>query len=213
VENQFPGNRKQPPAVEPKKVSRVVEGRVVRRKQPMGRRFTQLFVAGDTTSVRQYVLMDVAIPALKDLFSDMVTQGFERLIYGESRPSTRRPGATSNYVSYNRFSNPTQATRVGMPPRDNNPAGRPISREARSSHNFDEIIIDTRHEAEEVLAQLFDMLTRYESVSIADLYDLVGVDRNFTDEKWGWTNMAGASVSRVRSGGYVLNLPKPEQID
>jgi uncharacterized protein YerC len=87
-----------------------------------------------------------------------------------------------------------------------------MSRQARATHNFDEVILPTRREAEEVLDFLHDLLTRYETVSVSDLYELVGETGNFTDEKWGWTDLAGASVSRVRDG-YLLNLPRPVPID
>lgn len=87
-----------------------------------------------------------------------------------------------------------------------------MSRAARATHNFDEIILPTRREAEEVLNFLFDLLTRYDTVSISDLYELVGETGQFTDEKWGWNDLTGASVTRVRDG-YLLNLPRPVTID
>ena len=206
---EFPGNRRTP-GDQPteKKISRIVDGEVVRRKQGLGKRFGQLFVAGDSRSVTQYVLMDVLLPAAKDMFTDAISQGVERLIYGESRPSTRRgPTNGSGYISYNRYSQ----SRTPGPPRDTNPVGR-MSRQARAVHNFDEIILPTRREAEEVLDFMFDLLTRYETVSISDLYELVGETGQFTDEKWGWTNLTGSSVTRVRDG-YLLNLPRPVAID
>ena len=44
-------------------------------------------------------------------------------------------------------------------------------------------------------------------VKIADLYDLVGMDSNYTDNRYGWTNLRSAQVVRVRDG-YLLKLPK-----
>jgi hypothetical protein len=214
VENEFPSNRKAAPmpAQDEKKVTKIVDGRVIRRKAPLGKRFAQLFVAGDSRTVSQYVFMDVILPALKDLVTDTVTTSVERMIFGESRGPSRRPGGVSNYVSYNRFAQPASSTpRPGMAPRDHNPAGRTISRQAKAEHNTDEIILDSRHAAEEVLASLFDLMTKYETVSIADLYDFVGIERNFADEKWGWTDLTGASVSRTRDG-YLLNLPRTVEL-
>ena len=211
--DEFPGNRRSSGVPEPapaKKVTRITEGEVVRRKQPLGKRFTQLFVAGDSHTVTQYVIFDVILPAAKDMIADAVSQGVERMIFGEARTASRRAASPgSSYVSYNRYS--SSPTRVGGTPRDTNPAGR-MSRQARATHNFDEVILPTRREAEEVLDFLHDLLTRYETVSVSDLYELVGETGNFTDEKWGWTDLAGASVSRVRDG-YLLNLPRPVPID
>jgi hypothetical protein len=70
----------------------------------------------------------------------------------------------------------------------------------------------TRVEAEEVIDRLFDVVSRYETATVADLYEMVGVTGNYTDDKWGWTDLRGASVQRVRNG-YLLDLPRPEPLD
>lgn len=44
-------------------------------------------------------------------------------------------------------------------------------------------------------------------MSVADLYDLVGINGNYTDNKYGWFNIRTASVVRVRDG-YMIKLPK-----
>ena len=72
--------------------------------------------------------------------------------------------------------------------------------------------METRVEAEEVLDRLFDWIERYEQVAVAELYEMVGISGNFTDQKWGWTDLRGATVSRV-GRGYLLNLPRPEPLD
>jgi len=41
---------------------------------------------------------------------------------------------------------------------------------------------------------------------------LVGLAATHTDNKWGWTDLSGAGVSRIR-GGYLLDLPEPEPLD
>jgi hypothetical protein len=89
---------------------------------------------------------------------------------------------------------------------------RVMSRQARARHNFDEIVLDDRAEAEEVIDRLFDLVSRYESASVADLYELVGLASSHTDHKWGWSDLHGAGVSRIR-GGYLLDLPEPEPLD
>lgn len=188
---------------EPKKVEKVVTGDVVRRKKPLGKRFMETFVGGDAKGVFGYVMMDVLLPAAKDTIADAVSQAVERLLFGEARSTSRRTGARPGnqpYVSYNRYSS--------SGPRREEPRQN-ISRRARSSHDFDEIILATRAEAEEVIDRIFDLISRYEQATVADLYELVGVTGNYTDEKWGWTDFRGAGVTRI-SNGYLLDLPKPE---
>lgn len=198
------------PKVDEKVVEKVVEGDVVRRKKPLGKRFSETFFTGDARGVFSYVVGDVLLPAAKDTIADAFSTMIERMLFGETRSASRRTGARpsggSGYVSYNRF-----APQQGPAARREDPRLE-ISRKARSTHNFDEIILATRAEAETVIDRLFDIVTRYEAATVADLYELVGVTPKFTDDKWGWTDIRGAGVTRVRSG-YLLELPPTEALD
>jgi len=208
MEREFPANsrrsREDPPAE--KKINKVVEGQVIRRKKPLGRKFGELFVTGDSRSVSQYVFLEVLLPAARDAVVDAVSQGIERMIFGEVRSSARRNAASrgtgsGGYVSYNRYATPARE--------DRRP---PMSRQARATHNFDEVILPTRREADEVLERLTDIIGNYETATVSDLYELIGETSNFADEKWGWNDLRGASVVRVRDG-YLLDLPKPVALD
>jgi hypothetical protein len=55
------------------------------------------------------------------------------------------------------------------------------------------------------------LIEKYETVSVADLYELLGVTSSYTDEKWGWVDLREATIRRVRDG-YLLDLPKPESL-
>lgn len=212
----FPSNRHKDKQEEPdtpkaektdKKVEKVVEGEAIRRKKSLGTRLKETFFGGDTRGVWGFVGEEVLIPAAKDMIADAVSQGIERMIYGEAQSSSRRTGRRPDgkgpYISYNRYS----GSRKKGPSRRNE-----ISHRARAAHNFDEIILPTRVEADEVIDRLFDLVSKYESATVADLYDLVGITGNYTDDKWGWFDLRGADVRRVRHG-YLLDLPKPEPLD
>ena len=77
----------------------------------------------------------------------------------------------------------------------------------RSGYEYDDIIIENRGEAEDVLSRMDELIDQYGLVSVADLYDLVGINGNYTDNKYGWFNIRTASVVRVRDG-YMIKLPK-----
>jgi hypothetical protein len=193
---------------EPKVVTQVVTGDVIRKKQSLGKKIREIFLGGDAQSVGAYVAYDIVIPAIKNTLSDVVSMGIERMLFGEGvrSPSQRaRAAGSGGYVSYNKFA-PSSTNRYGRE------EPRQLSRRARSAHNFDEIILATRAEAEEVITQLFTLIERYDSATVNDLYELVGVTGDFTDEKYGWTDMRGARVDRIRDG-YLLNLPTPEPLE
>jgi hypothetical protein len=207
MEREFPSNSRKARegGTDDKKLTKIVEGPVTRRRKPLGKKFGELFVTGDSRSVSQYVFLEVLLPAARDAVVDAVSQGIERMIFGEVRSSARRSaasrGPSPGYVSYNRYAAPSRE--------DRRP---PMSRQARATHNFDEIILNTRREADEVLDNLSNIIERYEAVTVSDLYELIGETSNYADEKWGWTDLRGASVTRARDG-YLLDLPKPVALD
>ena len=210
----FPPNSKrprtEPAAPKPeKKIERVTTSEPIRRKKPLGSLFMDTFFTGSAEGVFGYVLQDVILPAAKDTVADAVSQGIERLLFGETNPRRRAPSRRggSQPINYNRYYSPTS------PQRDPREEVRPsLSRRARATHDFDEIILQSRIEAEETLEGLYNLLEKYNMATVADLYELVGISGKFTDEKYGWTDLRGTSVSRT-SHGYLLNLPKPEALD
>lgn len=191
--------------------TKVTKGMVIRRKKTLGSRFREVFFGGDTKGVLEYITGDVMVPALKDLIADSVSQGIERMIFGEVRGNSRRNSRSSsfgsgNVVNYSRYSSSNsnnnrrdERTRPPSPPR------------SRSSHAFDDIILDSRAEAERVLDKLTDTVKRYEFASVRDLYEAVGETFHNVDEKWGWYDLRGAYIRRV-SNGYLLSLPETEEI-
>jgi hypothetical protein len=189
----------------PKLVSVVEEGSATQRKTPVGKRFIQSFGGDDARSVGNFILMDIVVPTVKDMISNVVGQGIDRALFGES--GRRQGSGRTQHTSYSRVSDErrTSYSRAGDRDRD-------ISRVSRSRFDFDDIVLPTRGEAEKVLDTMVEVWREYGSVRVADLYDLVGITSEYTDNNFGWVDMRNADVSRVRSG-YVLDLPKPVQLD
>jgi hypothetical protein len=208
--DNFPPNShgltKSEPEAEPKpeKLNKIVTGKVLRRKQPLGKRFMETFFGG-TNTVWSYILHDILLPAAKDTITDVVSQGVERMVYGESRSTSRRTGArpsgTSGYVSYNRFSQGPRGAREETR----------ATTTRRGTHDFQDVILTTRAEAEGVIDTLYSLVEKYNQVTVSDLYDLLGIPTQFTDENWGWTDISSLGRGPIRvQGGYLLNLPKPD---
>ena len=189
-----------------KDLTPVVSSGAVRRKKSLRKQFAETFVMGDAKTAIRYAIFEVFLPESRSTIFETIVNGLDKLINGDN---SRRRGATPPYsgaqgnIAYNRMS--------GGLSRSTGPS-RAISRQARARHNFDEIVLDDRVEAEEVIDRLFDLVSRYESATVADLYELVGLASTHTDHKWGWTDLHGSGVSRIR-GGYLLDLPEPEVLD
>lgn len=203
---QFPPNsHKAEKRDQDKQVKRVTSADAVRRKKPLGKQFSRTFIGGDAKTAMQYMLFNVLVPAAKEALVEAASSGFEKLIYGETRPKRGRPGMGGpssgplGYVSYNRGG--------GSDPGP--PQQKSLSKRSRTRHDFDDIVINSRQEAEEVIDRLFDLISKYDTATVADLYELTGLESSHTDHKWGWGDLRGTTIGRVRGGGYLLNLPEP----
>lgn len=184
-----------------KKLEKVVSKPPKEKKKSVVKRISESMIVEDAPDVASYLLFDVVIPEFKNILLSMVNQGLERTFFGTT--NDRRDRRKRGYTSYAQYYRDRD---------DYAPNRRNVSRHARATHDFDEIIIESRDEAEEVLERLNDMIDIYEMATVSDLYDLVGISTEFTDEAWGWTDLRRASIQRVRNG-YLLNMPKPVPLD
>lgn len=176
-----------------KKVDKVISGSVKTRKKSEIQKFADIFIQEDAQMVKSYILMDVLVPSVKKAISDIVTNGIDMILYGETGHA-RKSGAASK-VSYRSFYDKRDDRR-------DSGSGR-----MRTGYEYDDIVLDNRGEAEEVLSRMDELIAAYGLVSVADFYDLVGVTGSYTDNKYGWTDIRSASVARVRDG-YRIKLPR-----
>lgn len=179
--------------VEKKKVEKVVTGTVKTKKKNGFSKLADSFISEDAKNVKSYIFADVLIPAAKKAISDIVTDGISMILYGGTG---RKKQSSISSVSYRSY--------YDQRDRDRYAADNPRT---KTGYNYDDIILETRGEAEEVLRQLMEMIETYDVASVADLYDLVGITGNYTDNNYGWTNVRNAEIVRVRDG-YLLKLPK-----
>ena len=178
---------------EKRKIEKVVTGSVKSKKKKEIHKLADIFLSEDASNVKSYIFLDVLVPAIKKAISDVVTNGIDMILYGGSGKSKKN--STASKVSYRSYYDKENDHRRDIPSR------------VRSGYAYDDIILDNRGEAEEVLTRMDELIEMYGLVSVADYYDLVGVSGNFTDNKYGWTDIRSASVVRVREG-YMIKLPK-----
>jgi hypothetical protein len=164
-------------------------------------KLTDVFISKDVDSVKSYILMDVLIPAIKKAMSDIVTNGIDMLLYGES--DRRKGGSAAAKVSYRGYYEKQHE-------RDREES---YSQRTRSGYSYDDIVFGSRGDAEEVLSKMDELIDVYRVVSVADLFDMAGITgAPYTDNKYGWTDISTASAVRVRDG-YIIRLPKPMPIN
>lgn len=176
-----------------KEITKAISGTAKTKKKGELQKFTDIFVSEDASNVKSYILLDVLVPAAKKAISDIVTNGIDMILYGETRHSKSSGASKVSYRSYYDKANDRS--------RD-----RSVNR--RNAYDYDDVILDTYGEADEVLDRMCELIETYGDVSVADLYELVGItDNNYMNHKYGWTDLRSAKPVRVRDG-YILKLPR-----
>lgn len=177
-----------------KKVEKVISGTAKSKKKNELKKFADVFISEDANNVKSYILLDVLVPAVKKAISDIVTNGIDMILYGES--GRTKKNSTASKISYRSYYE-----------KENNRRDYTNQR-ARSGFDYDEIIFENRGDAEAVLDAMNEIISQYNVVSVLDLYDLADVSTdNYTAKNYGWTDISGCKAVRVNDG-YVLKLPR-----
>lgn len=180
-----------------RKVEKVVSGKVKTRDNK-GRKLADIFISEDVSNVKSYIFMDVLVPAIKKAVSDIVTDGIDMILYGGTGGSGRSGRRASEKISYRNYYSGDRDSR-----RDDSP---------RSRFEYDDIVFQTRSEAEAVRKEMLAVIERYGFVTVADMYDMADLTAPYTSNNYGWVNIRNSEPVRVRDG-YILKLPKASPID
>lgn len=197
--NSYKSKDKQSEPEQEKKVKKVVQGKVSTKKKSGVRKLADIFLAEDIANVKNYVIFDVLVPYAKNAAED----AFRALLYGRDSKKNTSSRTRASKISYQNYYDEIDGRN-----RDRSSRNERTS----SEYDYDEIILGNRGEAEDVLDRMDEIVSTYGTVSVADLYDLVGITGKYTDNKYGWTNVHNATVVRVREG-YLLKLPKVLPLD
>lgn len=179
-----------------KKVEKIVSGSVKTKKKSGINKLAGIFVPEDVDNVKSYIFEDIVVPAVKDIILDAV-----KAVLGVKSPSGKRSSASK--VSYaNIMKTQHRATEEIH-----------NSQSSIGGCDFDDIYFDTRTEAENVLAAMDEIVASYRIVSVADYFDLVGIDGPWTGNNYGWTdNIRNARIINTRDG-YTIKFPRANPID
>ena len=177
-------------------------GGVKIKKRSGFQKFVGTFIAEDANNVKDYLVNDVLIPNAKAAISEIVSNGINMILYGDAAP--RRNSSSSTHV---------QRVQYGGYVNNNKPDTRKRAGSIKNDFDFDNLIFDSRGDAEIVLNNLLDALDRYETVTVAGLYDAAGIDTyNYMLNKYGWDDLSSAKINRT-ADGYILALPTPKLMD
>lgn len=185
------------------KLEKAVTGPVKVRKKNEVQKFADSFLSEDVSNIKSYVISEVLVPAAKKVVSDtiggiadIIRDSVNVCLYGEAEARRKRRDGSGSKFSYEKCYDKSDS--------------RPVIGINRGKQ-YDDVVLDSRGEAEQVLDCLGEYIDKYEFASIADLNELLGISSTHADRNYGWTDIRNASVVRVRDGygyGYVLKLPR-----
>lgn len=189
------------------KMKKVVNSKPTKVKRSLMGRLVEGVVGPDgLPSIGAYVNDEIVKPALKNIIYDSITSGLGRALGMDYRhPKGNQPPYGRPHTDYRTRPN-TGGTR--------RPAQEEHHRTARPArYGVEEYIIEERFDASHVLQSLVENADRYDTVSVADYYDLIGMPTTFTDNSYGWTidSITRATILPIR-GGYVIKFPPVEVI-
>lgn len=180
----------------------VTKGGVVSTKKPLSQKFAETFITEDTSDIKNYILMDVIIPGIKNTVLDIVEMAFFGTVSGKGRQRSEKREDKRDYRSC--YGGASRAQR----------RERESDRRSRRDDKLDyrNIVLLNRDETEEVISQLHKRIRKYGSVSIAELFDLIDEPSNYNDNNWGWKDERDIGLRRV-SRGYLIDVAEAEYLD
>lgn len=201
-EDRFPSNshRSKEREEEPQPVKPIVTDGVTKKNRSLGKKLKDTFIVDSGDSIADYVVWDILVPAAKDTLSNTLKTIVDMALYGEKRRDNRNVvrDRRESYVRYDRMNDRPSARVVD---------GRRT--EVRNTSYFcDDVILNNRGDAEDVLDTLQDTIEQYGDVSVAYLYQLVGLPSQKQDNYYGWSDLKTARVVDAGGGGWLLDLPR-----
>ena len=181
----------------PKKLEKVVKGEV-KKKSGTGKILSNEFVKEEPSYVRDYILGEVVLPAVKNLIADIINNGVSMFLFGETRAPRR--GDNRDRGRYSQRDRGYQRDEYDEP-------------RERRYHNrmryddFSDYKLETRRDAIEVLDELRGYIDEYGQVEVARFFELIGEDSQGVDNDYGWTSLDHAYIDSVR-GGFIIEFPK-----
>lgn len=155
------------------------------------------FVVSDIPEVWEHLVIDVVIPTAKSMLTDMVTQGIQSLLYGNSAPKTR-----GSYVTYGSRST-SSYTRASSPVTSRS--------QTRSVDRIRDLEFESAQDLRDMLAFIAEVFDDREVLTVAELKEAAGLKVSYVDDRWGWGREANFR-SIVDRGRQVLLVPSPEPL-
>ena len=171
-------------------------------KKSLSSKFADAFISDSAKDVKDYILMDVIVPGIKDTIINCL----EMIFFGGT--SNRSRSARVSRIGYDNTSY------RAFYQSDYDSYGAPRRRERRDRYrddgysdriDYQNIIVRDRGSAEEIVTKLRGRIEKYGEATKSDLYELIDIPSRHVDNNWGWTDPRDIGIRRV-SSGYLIDV-------
>lgn len=159
----------------------------VKRKSEISK-ITDIFITKDIDSVKDYVVHDILIPEIKKIIEDIVVNSVGMILHGGDSVQVKKQSNNSYRSYYDK-------------------KDRSVTKN-RSVRSYEEAVFNTRAEANDIIDQMDELIDKFGFVRVSEFNELAGITGNYTDTKYGWTDIRNANVVRTREGYYIIKLPR-----
>lgn len=183
---------------EQKPAAKIVTGPVKIKKQSEFQKAISSVIVSDLRTIGAYFLKEKLIPMVKKLVFEGGSDALHMALYGEASRSKSSSGGSK--ISYNGY----------YKSEENKPVAATAGRD--DLFEYERIVIQHRGDAEAVLDDLTEAIDHGYLVSVADLYEKLGVTKPHTAHKYGWSDLSTARIVHT-TDGYILKMPRPKPFD
>lgn len=176
---------------------KVLDGDIKPEKKSLMKRIADAFIAVDAKDIRTYLIFDVLIPGLKRGAEDLLHMA----LYNDKksdRVTRSRGGSSIRRLEYSSI----------RPMRDDDSMS--LNRNTLAGNT--DLVFPTRDKAEEALDMVNERIQATGFATLKYYYTITRQETEWSQAKWGWRSMDGATIVQTRSGGYVLKMPRLEEI-
>lgn len=167
------------------------------------------FIADDVVNIKDYIVFDVVIPAIKTTFRNLIVNTVDLSLFGKVGGGKRDRGNGDTYISYDRaYGGRSGGERMYSP--------RPQTRDNGSIdvREIDRVWFETEQEANDVIYMCREIYDANAGVlSVAEFLDAAQMKTSPIHHKWGWIDISHASAEPYPDGsGWYVNLPRPRPL-
>ena len=166
------------------------------------------FISEEAGSIKDYLIFDVVIPAIKTTFRNLIVNTVDISLFG--KVTNNKQSGNGTYISYDR------AYKGGGNNDNKMYTPRPNTRENGSIdvRETDRVWFETEAEAMDVIHICREIYDANAGVlSVAEFLDAAQVKTTPIHHKWGWIDISNISAEPYPDGsGWYINLPKPRPL-